>query len=88
MLKIIQKIHFSHLEVGKTTSRWIFWRKLKNQNLGFLRKKIQYFSRTSVEAPDFVFLISKVGVVSFFSRLKIFKLSSLSSFKDMWHVVG
>ena len=30
MLRIIQKIHFLYLEVGKTTSRWIFCRKSKN----------------------------------------------------------
>ena len=45
MLKIIQKIHFLYLEVGKTTSRWIFGQKSKNQNFAFLKKKIKYFSR-------------------------------------------
>ena len=38
MLKIIQKSHFLYLEVGKTTSGWIFWRKSKNQNFAFLKK--------------------------------------------------
>jgi hypothetical protein len=35
MCKIIQKIHFLALEVGKTTSRWFFGQKSifeKNQN--------------------------------------------------------
>ena len=43
MRKIIQKIHFSRLEVGRTTSRWIFWRKSKNQNFAFLKKKKNIF---------------------------------------------
>ena len=38
MLKIVQKSHFLYLEVGKTTSEWIFWRKSKNQNFAFLKK--------------------------------------------------
>jgi hypothetical protein len=28
-----------YLEVGRTTSRWIFWQKSKNQNFAFLKKK-------------------------------------------------
>ena len=27
------------LEVGKTTSKWIFWQKSKNQNFAFLKNK-------------------------------------------------
>jgi hypothetical protein len=57
MLKIIQKIHFLYLEVGKTTSRWIFWRKSKNQNFAFLKKKFEYFSRTPVQALEKYFFI-------------------------------
>ena len=40
MLKIIKKIHFLYLEVGKS----------KNQNFAFLKKKFKYFSRTPVQA--------------------------------------
>ena len=55
MLKIIQKSHFLYLEVGKTTSGWIFWRKSKNQNFAFLKKKFKYFSRTPVQALEKTF---------------------------------
>jgi hypothetical protein len=35
--KLSKKSHFSYLKVGETTSRWIFWRKSKNQNFAFLK---------------------------------------------------
>ena len=74
MLKIIQKSHFLYLEVGKTTSGWIFWQKSKNQNFSFLKKKIKYFSRTPVQALDFFFfLICEVEVVSFYTHFQVSK---------------
>ena len=71
MLKIIQQIHFLYLEIGKTTSRLIFWWKSKNQNFAFLKFFRKYFSRTPVLALEFYFfvLISKVDVVSCFYQL-------------------
>ena len=84
MLKIIQKSHFLYLEVGKTTSRWIFWRKLKNQNFAFLKKISIFFSRTPVQALGIFFVFQFVtyrssAFASFFSRLKIFKIGSSKS---------
>ena len=58
MLKIIQKRRFLYLEVGKTTSGWIFWRKSKNQNFAFLKKKFKYFSRTPVQALEKTFFLN------------------------------
>ena len=53
MFKIIQTIHFLYLDVGKTTSRWTFERKSKNQNVSFnLKKQFQYFSRTHMQALE------------------------------------
>jgi hypothetical protein len=75
MLKIIQKINFLYLEVGKTTSRWMYWQKSKNQNFAFLQKKFKYFSRTAVQALEKnIFLkICKVEVVSFHTYFQVSK---------------
>ena len=43
MLKIIQQIHFLYSKVGKTTSRWFFWQKSKNQNFAFLKCFLKIF---------------------------------------------
>jgi len=48
MRKIIQKNDFFGLEVVKTTSWWIFWRKSKNQNFRFFEKFFQVFSKIYV----------------------------------------
>ena len=75
MLKIIQKIYFLYLEVGKTTSRLIFWWKSKNQNFAFLKFFWKYFSRTPVQALEFFFcfLISNVEVDSFYQLFLVIK---------------
>jgi hypothetical protein len=65
---IFQKNYFLYLEVGKTTSRLIFWWKSKNHNFAFLKLFWKCFSRTPVQALEFYFFvsISKVEVVSFY----------------------
>ena len=51
---------FLYLEVDKTTSRWIFWRKSKNKNFAFLKKKFKYFSRMPVQAQLEIFFVEFV----------------------------
>ena len=82
MLKIIQKNHFLYLEVGKTTSGWIFWRKSKNQNFVFLKKKIKHFSRTPVQALEktFFFKFVKLRSSAFIRTFKCQKIFIIGSY--------
>ena len=75
MLKIIQKSHFVYLQVGKKTSRLIFWKKSKNQNFTFLKNFSIYFSRAPVQAleKNFFFSICKVVVVNFHTHFQVSK---------------
>ena len=75
MLKIIKKFYFLYLEVCKTMSRWIFWRKSGNQNFAFLKKKFKYFSRTPVQAlENFFFKFVKSRSSAF---IRIFKCQKI-----------
>jgi hypothetical protein len=67
MLQIIQKSHFSYLEVGKTTSR-DFLAKIEKSKFCFFEKNFNlFFNNACASAWNFFcFLICKVKVVSFY----------------------
>ena len=76
MLKIIQKNNVLYSEVGKTTSRWIFWRKSKNQNFAFLKKKHfnVFQERMCKRLKKTLFLkICEVEVFSFHTQFQVSK---------------
>ena len=57
MRQIVQKIHFFALEVVKTTSRWIFWRKKKFQKTQVKNFKFRFFSSSNLQALEKIFFL-------------------------------
>ena len=47
MLKIIQKIHFLYLEVGKTTSRWVFLAKIEKSKFCIFEIVLKIFFKNA-----------------------------------------
>ena len=62
MRKIIQKIDFFWLEVVKTTSRWLFWPKSKNQKNRFFNLRDTFFSRAVLQALEKKFFFEKMKI--------------------------
>ena len=73
MLKIIQKIHFLYLEVGKTTSRWIFWKNRKIKILHFWKENLNIFQERMCKRLKIFFFKCKVDVVSFHTHFQVSK---------------
>ena len=76
--QIVQKIHFLALEVVKTTFRWIFWRKSKNQKIHIFHLREIIFSRFRIASAWKKFFFQKIE--SSISQLSY----ALSSVKKYW----
>ena len=90
MRKIIQKIDFFALEVVKTTSWWIFWRKSKNQKSRFFENFFQDFSKIHVTSAwkNFFFsflenIMSQISYALWFIK-KYLKLATVCSKEVAW----
>ena len=59
ILKIIQKIFFLYWKTGKTTSRWFFWQKLKNQNFAFFKFFCKIFFKNGCASASIFFYLFK-----------------------------